>query len=160
MTFLLPAQDKTNGELVEIYLESSGSFGQYGFAYHQLLQMLNKQYRKSETNVQEWKYLQENKEKAVADMKSLLVPVYQQNFSQGDITKMTDFYQTKAGKQLIKDRTKMTQAQKQELNSYYSTEVGQKIIEKQSLLSKAILAASENWSRELYETAVSLLKSE
>ena len=93
-------------------------------------------------------------------MKSVLVPVYQRNFSQADIMKMTDFYQTEAGKQLIKDRTNMTEVQKQELNSYYNTEVGQKIIEKQSLLSEAISAASENWSRDLYETAVSLLKSE
>ncbi len=82
--------------------------------------MLNKQYPKSEANSQGWKYLQDNKEKAVADMKSVLVPVYQRNFSQADIMKMTDFYQTEAGKQLIKDRTNMTEVQKQELNSYYN----------------------------------------
>lgn len=160
MTFLLSSQDKTDGQLVETYLEANGSLDQYEFAYDQLLQMLNDQYPKTEANSQGWKYLIDNKEKAVSDMKSLLVPVYQSNFNQTDITKMTDFYQTETGKQLTKDRTKMTEAQKKELNSYYSTEVGQKIIEKQSLLSEAISAASENWSRDLYETAISLLKSE
>jgi len=157
---ILFAQDKNQTELVETYLEANGSLGQYEFAYDQLLQMLDKQYPKSEANRQGWAYLLDNKEKAVADMKSLLVPVYQSNFSQADIEQMTDFYQTDTGKQLIKDRTNMSEVQKQELNSYYNTEVGQKIIEKQSILSEAISAASENWSRDLYETAVSLLKSE
>lgn len=160
ITFFSSAQDNTDWELVETYLEANGSLGQYEFAYDQLLQMLAKQYPKSEANSQGWKYLQDNKEKAVAEMKSKLVPVYRHNFSQSDIVQMTDFYQTEAGKQLIKDRANMTEEQKQELNSYYNTEVGQKIIEKQSTLSEAISTASENWSRDLYETAVSLLKSE
>ncbi len=160
MTLFSSAQDKADKELVETYLEANGSLDQYKFAYDQLLIMLNKQYPKSEANAQGWNYLQDNKEKAMVDMKSLLAPIYQRNFSQADISEMIGFYQTETGKQLIKDRTKMTEVQKQELNSYYSTEVGQKVIEKQSPLSEAISAASENWSRDLYETAVSLLKSE
>lgn len=159
-TGILYAQEKTHNELVENYLEANSSLDQYEFAYDQLLQMLNNQYPKSETNAQGWKYLNENKEKAMGDMKSMLVPIYQSNFSQTDIIEMTAFYQTEAGKQLVADRTKMTEEQKRELNSYYNTEVGQKIVEKQSLLSESISKASENWSRDLYETAVSLLKGE
>lgn len=154
------AQDKTDSRSVENYLDTNGSLGQYEFAYDQLLVLLNKQYPKSEANANGWAYLQDNKEKAITNMKSLLVPIYQANFSQVDISRMTDFYQSEAGRQLVKDRTKMTEAQKQELNAYYNTEVGQKVIEKQSLLTDAISAASENWSRDLYETAVSLLKSD
>lgn len=154
------SQDKTNSALVETYLDTNGSMGQYEFAYDQLLQLLQGQYPKTEANAKGWTYLHDNKEKAVAQMKSLLVPIYQTNFSQADINRMTDFYQSEAGKQLVQDRTKMTEAQKQELNAYYHTEAGQKVIEKQTLLSEAISSASENWSRDLYETAVSLLKSE
>jgi len=160
MALFSSAQQSTDVALVETYLEANGSLGQYEFAYDQLLQMLSNQYPKSEANSQGWQYLQENKEKALADMKALLVPIYQNNFSQSDISEMTAFYQTETGKQLTEDRTKMTEVQKQELNSYYNTVVGRKIIEKQSHLSNLISTASENWSRDLYETAVSLLKSE
>nr|WP_262896957.1 DUF2059 domain-containing protein [Aurantibacter crassamenti] len=93
-------------------------------------------------------------------MKSFLVPIYKSNFTDEDFAQMINFYETDTGKQLMQDRTKMSDSQKKELNSYYNTAVGQKIIEKQQSLSAEIATASENWSRDLYETAVSLLKSE
>jgi len=52
----------------------------------------------------------------------------------------------------------MTETQKQELNTFYNSEVGKVIIEKQMVLTQEIGKISEVWSRDLYETALSLLK--
>jgi len=154
------AQEKPDEELVRHYLEANGSLHQYEFAYDQLLVMLNGQYAPNEANVDGWQYLKENKDEAITEMQSLLVPIYQSHFSTSDLTQMIAFYQTDTGRQMLKDRTQMSDTQKSKLNSYYNTEVGRKIIGKQDILSGAIGTASENWSRNLYETAVSLLKSE
>lgn len=143
---------------VATYLESNGTLNQYEFAYDELLKMLVKQYPKSESTANGWEYLEGNKEKAIAEMKKDLVPIYQQNFERSEIKQMTAFYQSATGKQLTADRTQMTAEQKEELNTFYSSDIGKKIIEKQAVLAKEVSAASENWSRDLYETALSHLK--
>lgn len=120
--------------------------------------MLGKQYPKSEKTANGWEYLENNKETAIADIKEGLVPIYQQNFKRDEIKKMLGFYQSTTGKQLVNDRSKMSESQKQELNRFYNTAVGEKIIEKQAVLRVEISKVSESWSRDLYETALSLLK--
>jgi len=151
---------EANNDLVERYLKCNGTKAQYEYAYGELLKMLDKQFPKTEDNKQGWSFLESNKEKAVAEMMTLLAPIYQDNFSEQEIGKMTAFYESDTGKQLVTDRTAMSALQKEELNSFYNTALGVKIIEKQNILSQAISSVSENWSRDLYETALSLLKHE
>ena len=152
------AQDADFSSEVGTYLESNGSLSQYEFAYDELLKMLSRQYPKSESTANGWQYLQNNKEKAIAEMLKDLIPIYKQNFERSEIKKMTDFYQSEAGKQLTADRSQMTTEQKDELNAFYNSVLGKKIIEKQAVLAKEVSSASEIWSRDLYETALSLLK--
>lgn len=152
------AQESKLDKDVSTYLDSNGSMMQYDYAYKQLLQMMEKQYPKSEKNKEGWQYLEGNKKNAIAEMKEMLVPIYTTNFENKDIQKMIVFYQSESGKQLINDRSKMTDAQKQELNTFYNSEVGSIIIEKQTILTQEIGKISEEWSRDLYETALSLLK--
>lgn len=152
------AQEADYSSEVATYLESNGSLKQYEFAYDQLLKMLSSKYPKSESTTNGWDYLETNKKKAIAEMKKGLVPIYKENFERSEIKMMNDFYQSPTGVQLIGDRSKMTETQKEELNTFYNSELGKKIIAKQPVLSEAIGAVSENWSRDLYETAVSLLK--
>lgn len=158
LSFGLNAQESQLDTDVSAYLSSNGAMLQYDYAYDQLVQMLSKQFPKSESNGQGWQYLEKNKTKAVAEMKALLIPVYVKHFKHDDIKKMTAFYQSDTGKQLVKDRSKMTETQKEELNTFYNSEVGALIIEKQPVLTQEIGSISENWSRDLYETALSLLK--
>lgn len=73
---------------------------------------------------------------------------------------MTSFYKSEAGKLLINDRSKMTDLHKEELNTFYNSVLGKKILEKQGILTQKISKVSENWSRDLYETALSLLNIE
>ncbi|MBU2997016.1 DUF2059 domain-containing protein [Cellulophaga baltica] len=152
------AQETTFSEDVIAYLKVNGSAKQYDFAYAELLKMLEKQYPKSDSNSEGWTYLMANKEKYVGEMTELLIPIYQKNFDQDTIKKMTAFYESDAGKQLTSDPTKMTIEQKTALNKFYASDEGKLILEKQPLLAKEVSKASEGWSRNLYETAVSLLK--
>ena len=158
LSFFGNAQEKNSSAEVAMYLESNGSLNQYSFAYDELLKMLEKQYPKSESTVNGWSYLETNKEKAIADIRKELVDIYAQNFESSEIKRMTDFYLSPTGKQLTSDRSQMTAAQKEELNEFYNSELGKKIIGKQPVLTQSVSAASESWSRDLYETAVSLLK--
>ena len=153
------AQESTYSKDIADYLDSNGTMSQYEFAYGELLTMLGNQFPKDENNAQGWEYLEGNKSKAVAEMKMLLIPIYQANFTHDEITEMSGFYQSEAGKLLIKDRSKMTEAHKEELNTFYNSEVGQKIISKQEVLSQEISKVSESWSKYLYETSISLLKN-
>ena len=153
------SQEKDLSDNVANYLELNHSLDQYGYAYDQLLKMLENQYPKSNANTEGWKYLEMNKEKTVSEMKQLLIPIYVRNFSQEEIKGMIVFYESDTGRQLAMDRSKMTDEQKVELNSYYNSTLGKKVIDKQPILTQEIGLVSENWSRDLYETAVSLLKN-
>ncbi len=153
------AQEVDFTEEVSEYLDRNGSMNQYQYAYDELLKMFEKQYPKSENTANGWEYLEGYREKAINEMKVGLIPIYKQNFTQGDIEAMNTFYQSDTGKQLVADRSQMTETQKQELNTFYNSKVGKKIIEKQPILTTEISKVSENWSRDLYETAKSLLNN-
>lgn len=153
------SQEKDLSDKVANYLDLNHSLDQYGYAYDQLLTMLENQYPKSNGNTEGWKYLETNKDKSVSEMKELLIPIYVRNFSEEEITGMIIFYKSETGRQLATDRSKMNEAQKAELNTYYNSTLGKKVIDKQPILTQEIGLVSENWSRDLYETAVSLLKN-
>lgn len=140
------------------YLESNGTLNQYEYAYDELLKMLVKQYPKSENTANGWEYLENNKKEAIAEIQMELVPIYQAHFERSEIKQMTAFYQSPTGKQLTQDGSQMTALQKEELNTFYNSVLGKKIIAKQPVLTQSIAETSERWSRDLYETAISLLK--
>jgi len=153
------AQESTYSKDIADYLDNNGTMLQYEFAYSELLKMLGSQFPKDGNNAQGWEYLEGNKSKALGDIKMLIIPIYQANFTHDEIGKMNGFYQSEAGKLLIKDRSKMTESHKEVLNDFYKSAVGQKIISKQEVLSKEISKVSESWSRDLYETSLSLLNN-
>lgn len=151
-------QEATFSEDVLSYLNNNGTSKQYEYAYDELLKMLENQFPKTEKNAKGWEYMNANKDKYVSEIVTLLAPVYQKNFTHDEIKSMNDFYQSKAGKQLVAESTKMTSEQKTALNEFYSSTIGKKIKEKQPILTKEIGVVSEGWSRDLYETALTLLK--
>lgn len=148
----------TKEDTITTYLKSNGSAQQYEYAYDQLLKMMQKNHPKTDANAEGWKYLKDNKKKAVSEMLASLKTVYKKHFNESDIKEMLGFYRSDAAKQMLKDRTKMTEEHKTQLNAYYNSEIGKKIISKQQVLGTEIAKISEEWSRDLYETAVSLVK--
>ncbi|WP_158974173.1 DUF2059 domain-containing protein [Cellulophaga sp. L1A9] len=151
-------QEATFQEDVLTYIKSNGTAKQYNYAYDELLKMLGNQFPKTEENATGWDYLEANKEKHVNEILMQLAPVYEKNFTHEEIKKMNLFYTSDAGKQLVADGAKLTEAQKKEVNDFYGTETGKTIMEKQPILATEIAKVSEGWSRDLYETALSMLK--
>jgi hypothetical protein len=97
--------------------------------------------------------------KNIADYLDNNETMLQYEFTYGELTKMIGFYQSEAGKLLIKGRSKMTKSHKEKLNAYCNSAVGQKIIGKREVLSKEISKVSESWNRDLHETSISLLNN-
>jgi len=156
---LISAQESTYSKIITDYLDNNGTMLQYEFAYGELLKMLRSQFTKDENNAQGRKYLVWNKSKAMGEMKILLIAIYKANFTQKEITKMIGFYQSEAGKLLIRDPSKITESHKEGLNTFYNSAVGHKIISKQEVLCIEISKVSESWSRDLNETSISLLNN-
>mgnify|MGYP003638561016 FL=1 len=152
------AQETTFSEDVMSYIKNNGTSKQYEYAYDELLSMLENQYPKTEENSKGWDYMNSSKEKYVTEILTLLAPVYEKNFTHEEIKKMNVFYNSEAGKQLVTGSAQMTENQKKEVNDFYATTVGKKIMEKQPILASEISKVSEGWSRDLYETALSMLK--
>jgi len=152
-------QEASFDDDISEYLDYNGTLKQYEFAYDQLMTMMVGTYPKKEGNSQEWTFLEKNKGKAVVEMKTALITVYKMHFAKGDIKKMLAFYKSESGKLLVSDRSKMTEMHKEELSRFYNSAVGQKIIAKKDILTEEISKASELWSRDLYETFVSVLNN-
>ena len=153
-------QDAQMISKVSNYLESNGTVLQYKNAYQEFLNLMEKQFPKSDSNGEGWQYLEQNKEKALEEIRDLLIPVYIKHFNTDDIDKMSTFYATNAGKQLVANKSNLTNNQSIQISDFFNSEVGLKLREKQQVLSTEIASVSEYWSKDLYQTAVLLLKEE
>lgn len=151
--------EKDLSDQVAVYLTVNGTKGQYEAAYESLLTMLSNQYPESSENKEGWIYMRQHKETAVNEILDLLGPIYLEHFNEEDILRMTEFYNSETGKQLKEDNSNLSADQNAQVSSFYNSELGLKIKDKQPALRDAISSASEAWSRDLYETAVALLKN-
>lgn len=154
----ISAQDSNLINKARNYLELNGTLKQYDAAYDQLLALMAKQFPKSDKNSNGWVYLEKNKTKALVEIQDLLVPVYLDHFSEAELGAMSAFYQSDAGKQLVLDQTKLNEDQQKAVMYFFNSDVGEAIKTKQSGLTAEISAVSELWSKDLYQTAVLLLK--
>jgi hypothetical protein len=121
ITFLISTnilgQDAEMIPKVSSYLESNGTTKQYKNAYLELLNLMEKQFPKSDRNSDGWLYLERNQKKALQEIQDLLVPVYIKYFNKSDIDKMKAFYATDAGKQLVEDKNILTDSQSIAVNN-------------------------------------------
>ena len=140
------------------YLEVNGTMKQYSDAYDELLNLMERQFPKSDRNGNGWLYLERNKTKALNEMKDLLAPIYLQHFSIEEIAQMKAFYESDSGKQLVTDKSGLSTGQKEQVDAFFGSVLGEKLKQKQSALTLEIEAASEYWSKDLYQTAALLLK--
>lgn len=145
---------------VSDYLENNGTMLQYKDAYKSLLNLMEKQFPKSDRNNNGWLYLERNETKALSEIRDLLIPIYIKHFDKKDIDEMHKFYTSDVGEQLVKDRTELTTKQQSKVDSFFNSKVGVKIKDKQKVLSEEIAGVSEYWSKDLYQTAVLLLKEQ
>ncbi|NKI33167.1 DUF2059 domain-containing protein [Croceivirga thetidis] len=154
----LQAQSPELVDLVNSYLDANGSTKQYSDAYDELLNLMERQFPKSDKNSNGWLYLERNKTKAIFEIKDMLTAVYLDNFSEKELRGMSNFYASETGKQLVTDKDKLSESQKAEIKDFYDSDVGLSLTSKQMALTEEIQAVSELWSRDLYQTASLLLK--
>lgn len=154
------SQEYESVKLVNNYLEHNGTMKQYSDAYDNLLNLMEQQYPKSDRNSDGWIYLEKNKTKALFEIRDMLTAVYLQNFTEDDLRQMNAFYISEAGKQLVADRTALTDEHKAALETFQQSAVGQKLVEKQASLTEETQAVSEIWSKDLYQTASLLLQND
>lgn len=158
ITTVSNAQEDAKVGKVWQYLEVNGTMTQYSDAYLELLNLMEKQYPKSDRNSNGWLFLERNKTKALSEIRDLLTPIYLQHFSDSELDQMYTFFNSDTGQQLVQDKNQVTEAQKKETDVFFASKIGSKIKTKQGELTKEIVAVSEMWSRDLYETATLLLK--
>ena len=64
--------------------------------------------------------LQSNKKALVEDVNAILVSAYKAYYTLNDIKNMTVFYESAAVKQMIADKTKLTDTQRQQIVNFYN----------------------------------------
>lgn len=158
VSFASNAQQIDDVKKVWAYLESNGTMKQYSNAYVELLNLMEKQYPKSDRNGNGWLYLEKNKTKALNEIKDMLTAIYMQHFDMKEIDQMHSFYSSEAGKQMVEKNSGLSDDQKAAVDNFFNSALGKKLKEKQGVLSEEISGVSEYWSKDLYQTASLLLK--
>lgn len=154
---IMVAQERTYHQEVLEYLVINGTANQYSNATTGLFDLLKKQYASSNVPVTVWAELEGEAPKAVDRILNMLVSAYRGSYSQQNIQEMSAFYSTAAGKQILTDRSGMTDAQKNEAAQFYNSPTGQVILDSEEKIGKNISEISEIWSRDLYRMMVDKL---
>ncbi|MFD2564624.1 DUF2059 domain-containing protein [Aquimarina rubra] len=141
------------------YFELNGTEQQYDTAIDQMFSLLQQQYSNQNVPDNVWDELQSNKTDAITNIKSLLVSVYRSNFTHEDIKQLIIFYESETGRQLVKDRTQLSDNQKNKLSDFFNSEVGQKVQNQSDSLRSMVSEVSELWSRDLYNETIQKLKT-
>ncbi len=157
-TSFLIAQTDPFVEDTKHYLAINGTEAHYSEAVDQMFELLRKQYATNKVPESVWEELQKEKPGALEDLKSMMVSAYRAYFSHDDIKKIIEVFESPAGRQTVKDATKLTEDQKVYINNFYNSDTGQKVIAAQEDLNRVALEISEVWSGSLYKSMVAKLK--
>jgi len=151
------AQTDSYVENVKHYLTINGTQQQYENAIDGMFTMLKKQFEKYKVSEADWKELESNKKGQVEDVKAILVSAYKAYFTLNDIKNMTAFYESAAAKQMLKDTSKLTKVQRQQIGNFYDSETGHKMSASKEGLAKIEGEISMQWSGELYKSVINKL---
>ena len=155
--FQVSAQETTYRQDVLKYLEINGTTQQYSGAIDQLFDLLKRQYANHNIDAEVWDTLRAESAGEVGRIKAMLVSAYRNTYTQKDIQNMISFYQTEAGKLLLSNQAKMTDAHRNDASFFYNTETGKKILSKKDEISRSVGEVSQIWSRDLYKMMVDKL---
>lgn len=142
---------------VKQYLTINGTQQQYEGAIDAMFSMLKNRFKEYKISETIWTALENDKQKYVEDIKSVLVSAYKAYFTLNDIKNMTVFYESTAVKQMRSDKTKLTDTQRQQIMNFYDSETGLKMIASRDGLAKIEGEISQQWSGDLYKSVLSKL---
>jgi len=141
------------------YLEVNGTELQYNVAIDQMFELLQNQYRTQNVPESVWKELKNEKSKALSDIKEMLIPAYQSNFTQEDIRQLILFYESDTGKLVAKGQSTLTDVQREEFNNFVNSEIGKKVQNQSESLKTMVGEVSESWRKALYDKVNTQLKT-
>ena len=148
--------DNFQQDIIE-YLNNNGTEAQYSKAYDEMFDVLKQQFVVPEVPAEVWTDLKKGKEESIDDVIAFLTFAYRKHFTQEDISKMTAFYKTKAGKKLVKQTKNHSKEESEEVAAFFNSELGQKIESKRGVLSEDIAEISGHWSRDLFAEKMGVL---
>ncbi|AXG72451.1 hypothetical protein KORDIASMS9_04725 [Kordia sp. SMS9] len=151
------AQNDPYIESVKKYLTINGTQQQYEGAIDGMFEMLKKRFKDYTISEAIWTELESEKQKHVEEVKSILVSAYKAYFTLNDIKNMTAFYESDAVKQMLADKTKLTDTQRQQIVNFYNSDTGLKMIDSREGLAKIEGEISQQWSGELYKSVINKL---
>lgn len=151
------AQESTYHGDVLRYLTMNGTANQYGEAINQLFDLLKQQYKDQNVTNEVWSELEKETSPEVNRILNMLVSAYRGTYEHEDIKNMMAFYETEAGKQLLLDKTALSQEQQKEASIFYNSPTGQKILTSEQQIASRVGEVSEIWSRDLYRSIVDKL---
>ena len=151
------AQETSYHQDVLRYLTMNGTATQYSGAIDQLFELLGKQYQDHKISDDVWNELRKETTPELNRILNMLVSAYRGTYEHEDIKNMIAFYETAAGKQLLKDKTALDYEQQKAASVFYNSPTGQKILTSEQQIASRVGEVSEIWSRDLYRSLVDKL---
>ena len=144
-------------EDVKQCIKSNGTYEYYENVVDQMFTMLEKQYASQNVPTSVWDELKVLKIESLEELSQMIVSAYRGHFSHEDVKNMNALYATKAGKNMFKNASELTEGDKAALTEFYRSETGQKIMGSQDSMNTSMSQISEMWSSDFYKQVVDKL---
>ena len=151
------SQVDTFQESIIEYLNSNGTETQYAEAYDQMFDVLKRQFVEPKVPEEVWSELKEGKAESIQELISFLSFAYRKHFTEEDISKMNQFYNTEAAQKMVLKTNNLTKEESEQVAAFFNSELGQKIAAKRQDLSVDIAEISSHWSRDLFAKKMGIL---
>lgn len=151
------AQVDAYSEDVKQCIKSNGTYAYYENVVEQMFSMLQEQYAAQNVPESVWVELKSLKTESLEELSQMVVSAYRGHFTHEDVKNMNALYATKAGQNMFKDASKLTEGDKVALTEFYRSDTGQKITGSQDSMNDAMSKISEMWSSGFYRTIVDKL---
>jgi len=138
-------------------LNVNGAEKQYSEAYDKIIVVIQTQFSGSKVPEAVWKGIMKGKKKDIEEGILFGGFAYRKYFSEENISKMTAFFKTDAGKQFVKDSTLLTPDQEKEVASFYKSSAGKKIKKTEKALALDMKKVVADWRKEIFVTTMTTL---
>ncbi|MBU2939647.1 DUF2059 domain-containing protein [Lacinutrix sp. C3R15] len=151
------AQVDAYSEDVKQCIKSNGTYAYYENVVDQMFTMLQEQYASQNVPESVWVELKGLKTESLEELSQMVVSAYRGHFTHEDVKNMNALYATKAGQNMFKDASELTEGDKVALTEFYRSDTGQKITGSQDSMNDAMSKISEMWSSGFYRDIVDKL---
>lgn len=148
------AQEDAFSEDVKKCIKSNGTYDYYENVVDQMFTMLETQYASQNVPTTVWDELKTQKVASLEDLSQMIVSAYRGHFTHEDVKNMNALYATKAGQNMFKNASELTEGDKVVLTEFYRSDTGQKVTGSQESMNESMSKISEKWSSGFYRAIV------